>query len=253
MRKSSVIFVAALASLFVLSLAAFAKGEKCPCTCSTCICNNDQAVLNPTTEILFILDESGSMNPLQSDTIGGYNSFIEKQKAKPGQTWLTTVLFNSDYRRIVDRVPIKEAPKMDDKVYSPTSTTALYDAIGRGLSDLDRFRKSSDSPSDKVIVVIVTDGEENSSEEYNLSQVKKMIADRTKRGWEFIYMGANVESAKEASRIGIAPTNAMDFSATGRGLKQAFDSAESAVDNMRKTGSLGQWKKNDAPQPEPSE
>lgn len=202
-----------------------------------------------TTDILFILDESGSMFGLSSDTIGGYNSFIEKQKKEPGEARLTTVLFNSTYRVLGSQVDLKRVPLLTSREYSPTSTTALYDAVGRAVSDLKKSLQEEGRASEKVIVLIVTDGQENSSVEFRLSQVQKLIADCRKSGWEFVYMGANVESAKEASSIGISRKNAMDFAPSANGLQNVFDSAQEAVKNFRSTGDVGKWQQSDDSKP----
>lgn len=193
------------------------------------------------TQIVCILDRSGSMSNLTSDTIGGYNTFIENQKLEPGEAWVTTVLFDDRYELLTDGEDIRTIKTMTSKEYYARGTTALYDAVGKTIDEVGHklaLKAEEERPS-KVIVVIITDGLENSSKEYTKSQVKEMITHQTEKySWQFIFMGANIDSAAEASSIGIDEKFSMDYMATDMGTMAVYASADRAVRQMRSTGKV---------------
>ena len=175
------------------------------------------------TEIVFILDKSGSMGGLEADTIGGYNSFLEKQKKVEGEAYVSTVLF-SDYSSVIhDRVPIEEVEPMTEKEYSVGGSTALLDAIGGAIhhiGNVHKYAREEDRP-EHTIFVITTDGQENSSNEYSYEKLKKMITrQQEKYGWEFIFLGANMDAIGEAGRLGIRADRAVRYECDKEGTAQ---------------------------------
>ncbi len=194
---------------------------------------------NDLTQIVCILDRSGSMSALESDTIGGYNRFIESQKEEQGEAWVTTVLFDDKYELLYDAADIKTLQPMTNQEYYARGMTALYDAVGKTIVDIGhRLAKLAEEerPS-KVIVVIITDGLENSSKEYDKNKVKDMITHQTQKyNWQFIFMGANIDSAAEAASIGIDEKFSMDYAATDLGTARVYASADRAVRQMRGEG-----------------
>ena len=158
------------------------------------------------TEIVFILDKSGSMSGLEADTIGGYNSFLKKQKKVEGEAYVSTVLF-SDYSKVIhDRVPIAKVEPLNEEQYSVDGCTALLDAIGGAIhhiGNVHKYAREEDRP-EKTVFVITTDGQENSSHEYSYAKIKKLIEkQQEKYGWEFIFLGANMDAIGEAGKLGI--------------------------------------------------
>lgn len=158
--------------------------------------------------MVLVLDESGSMSNLTNDTIGGFNSMIEKEKKLDVDAHVTTVLFNDQYKMLYNRRELKDVRKMTDKDYTPGGMTALLDAVGRTIHKMDMVsgihRKDK---GNKVLFVIITDGEENDSKEYTYADVKKLIKDRQENaGWEFIFLGANIDAAAEAETWGSTET-----------------------------------------------
>lgn len=201
------------------------------------------------TQIVCVLDRSGSMSHLTSDTIGGYNTFIEKQRKDPGEAWVTTVLFDNQYEVLHDAADIKTLPPITGREYYARGMTALYDAVGRTINEVGNKLESlpeRERPS-KVIAVIITDGLENASKEYGKDRVKEMITLRTERyGWQFIFMGANIDSAAEAQKIGIAAQFSMDYDVSDAGTAAVYTSADRAVRQMRSTGKVNQsWREDE--------
>ena len=168
------------------------------------------------TEIVFILDRSGSMAGLEDDTIGGFNAMIEKQKRELGEALVSTVLFDNDCQVIHDRVNIQKIEPMTRKEYYVRGCTALLDAVGRAIhhiGNVHKYAREEDRP-EKTLFVITTDGMENASQEYTYDRVKKMIQhEQEKYGWEFIFLGANIDAAKEAARFGIDADRAAKYHA----------------------------------------
>ena len=166
------------------------------------------------TELVFILDRSGSMAGLEKDTIGGFNSLIEKQRKEPGTAVVSTVLFHNESEVIHDRLPLESIPPMTDKEYYVRGCTALLDAVGGAIhhiGNVHKYARREDVP-DKTLFVITTDGMENASRRYDYERVRKMIQRQKERyGWEFIFLGANIDAAAEAKRFGIAPERAANY------------------------------------------
>lgn len=184
------------------------------------------------TEIVFILDRSGSMSGLEKDTIGGFNSFVEKQKKEEGRALVTTVLFDTELSTIHDRVPLEKMEKLTEKEYYTGGCTALLDAIGttvHHIGEIHRYAREEDRPQ-KTIFVITTDGEENSSREYTYPKIKKLIGKKKEEGWEFIFLGANIDAISTAGRMGIAEECAANY---------VCDSVGTAVNFMALSGLVG--------------
>ncbi len=184
------------------------------------------------TEIIFILDKSGSMSGLEADTIGGYNAFLEKQKKLEGEAYVSTVLF-SDYSSVIhDRLPISKIEPMNDCQYSVGGCTALLDAIGGAvhhIKNIHKYAREEDRP-EKTIFVITTDGQENSSREYDYGKIKKMIEKQQEKfGWEFIFLGANIDAIGEADRLGICRDHAVRYACDGIGTQLNFSTVSDAI------------------------
>jgi uncharacterized protein YegL len=195
------------------------------------------------TEIIAILDKSGSMASLTNDTIGGYNTFIKEQKALPSEAVLTTVLFSTDYKLLHDRVNIKKVKQITEKEYSAGGGTALLDAMGKTINDIGL--KLHNTPEDdrpgKVIVFIITDGEENSSKEFTNEKIKQMVElQKNTYNWEFLFMGANIDSFSAAETIGISKDRAFNYSAVF--VKNAHFALCEAVENYRVSGDVEKGK-----------
>ena len=193
------------------------------------------------TELVFILDKSSSMSGLKSDTIGGFNSMLQKQKAVDGECRITTVLFDNGYELLHDRIDIRAVSNMTDNEYQVGGSTALIDAIGRTIHKIGLVQKNTaeEYRADKVMFVIITDGEENSSREYSAEKVKAQIElQKEKYGWEFIFLGANMDAVKTAGRFGIAPDRAMDYVPDAKGTALNFDVMSHAVMSFREAGAV---------------
>lgn len=201
------------------------------------------------TEIVFILDESGSMCNLQSDTIGGFNSLIGKQKGEEGEALVTTILFSNASRMLHDRVPLNEVAKMTEKDYCPNGCTALLDAVGDAaehISKIHKYARPEDVP-EHTLFIINTDGMENASRKYSAADVKKMISKQQKEyGWEFVFLGANIDAAETAASIGIAPEAAVDCYSDRTGSAVQYAAMGAAVSSVRKGKSLAkssEWRR----------
>ncbi len=158
------------------------------------------------TELVFILDRSGSMSGLEADTIGGFNSMIAQQKKEAGEAVVSTVLFANDSTVIHDRLPLGEVPPLTEKEYFTCGCTALLDAVGGAIhhiGNIHKYARREDVP-EKTMFIITTDGYENASHRYDYERVRRMIErQKEKYGWEFLFLGANIDAAKEAARFGI--------------------------------------------------
>ena len=193
------------------------------------------------TELVFILDKSGSMGGLEEDAIGGYNAMLKKQKMLAGDCRITTVLFNNGYELLHDRVDIKEVSPITSKEYQVGGTTALLDAIGMTIYKVDHIQKDMNEEccSENVMFVIITDGEENSSREYSVERVKALIEQqKIKHEWEFIFLGANIDAVKAAGRFGISPDRAQNYHADSQGVELNFRVMSDAVAVYRKKSSI---------------
>ena len=192
------------------------------------------------TEIVYILDRSGSMSGLEADTIGGFNSMIEKQKETGEKAYVSTVLFDDRTEVIHDRVPIEKVDKITNKEYFVRGSTALLDAVGGAIKhiiNIHKYAREEDRP-DKTIFVITTDGMENASMNYNYKQVKKMIEKEQKEyGWEFIFIGANIDACAEAERFGIRRERAVNYIHDDRGTKLIYEGVSQAMCAVMKADS----------------
>ncbi len=203
------------------------------------------------TEIICVIDKSGSMGPLQQDAIGGFNTFLEGQKALPGRANLTVVLFDTEYVVVHDGVPIAEAQPLTESTYVPGGMTALYDAVVRTIDSVGRRLAGTPESArpEHVIMAILTDGEENSSMEFPGAEGAKAVRERIehqrdKYSWEFVFLAANQDAVVAGGRMGIAPDRAAPFVASSDGLQRAFSMQCAAVASMRNAGALAaDWSK----------
>lgn len=188
------------------------------------------------TELVFILDKSGSMSGLESDTIGGFNSMIERQKKEGGEAVVSTILFNDESTVIHDRLPLDEVIRLTENNYFPQGCTALLDAVGgaiRHIGNIHKYARAEDVP-EKTLFVITTDGLENASKQYSYADVKKMIERQSnKYGWEFLFLGANIDAAAEAKRFGISSDRAVRYRCDKEGTALNFDVIGETVSCMR--------------------
>lgn len=194
-------------------------------------------------ELVLILDKSGSMSGLESDTIGGFNSMIEKQRELGIKTHVTTVLFDTNFNIIHDREDIKNVKKLTSREYSAGGNTALLDAVGSTINKIENL-PGIYTPDNRVLFFIVTDGMENSSKEYTKSQIKKMItAKQSKYDWEFVFLGANIDAATEAESLGIKRSNAVKYKNSSEGVRKNFEAAtELSKDMVNDTKESSKWK-----------
>lgn len=198
------------------------------------------------TELVFILDRSGSMQGLESDTIGGFNSTLQSQRAEEGECIITTVLFDNLYELLHDRIPIKGVEPLTDKDYYVRGSTALHDAAGITLAKIDNVQKNTvkSERADKVIFVIITDGQENSSREYTGAQVHNMISAKKEEGWEFLFLGANIDAKETAAKLGIDAARAADFVPDALGTQTLYNSVSEGIKSLRARRPLeANWKK----------
>ena len=199
------------------------------------------------TEIVFILDRSGSMAGLEGDTIGGFNAMIEKQKKEPGEAVISTVLFDNDCEVLHDRIAIENIPAMTDRDYYVRGCTALLDAVGGAIhhiGNVHKYAREEDRP-EKTLFVITTDGMENASRKYSYDRVKMMIQrQQEKYDWEFIFLGANIDAAKEAARFGISEDRAANYHADSAGTAVIYEAVSEAVCNVRACRPMtSQWRR----------
>ncbi len=199
------------------------------------------------TELVFILDKSGSMFGLESDTIGGFNSLIEKQKKEPGEAIVSTILFNHKVEVIHDRINLNEVSTLTENEYVTDGCTALLDAIGSAITKIVSIRKNTpeEEHPEKTMFIITTDGMENSSSEYSYSKIKKMIKlQQEKYNWEFIFLAANIDSAEVADSIGIARENAVSYCCDAAGIDLNYECVSSAISELRFSKKMSEeWRK----------
>lgn len=197
------------------------------------------------TELVFILDKSGSMGGLESDTIGGFNATIAKQKKEDGEAFVSTVLFSNDSTVIHDRKKLAEVEPLTEKEYSVGGSTALVDAIGGAIhhiGNVHRYIREEDIP-EHTVFIITTDGMENASHKYSSDEVKTMIEEKKKTGWEFIFMGANIDAVETAKHFGIEEEHAVNFVADSEGIEYFFDECDEAISMLREGKKVGAaWK-----------
>lgn len=198
------------------------------------------------TELVFILDRSGSMAGLESDTIGGYNALLAKQKKNPGEVLLTTVLFDDRYELLHDRIDLQKVQSITEKEYFVRGCTALLDAIGRTINKIGHAQSiiAEDERAEQVMLVITTDGMENASSEFSYEKIKDMINhQRKKYNWEFIFLGANIDAIETANRFGIDKERATNYHADHEGTLLNYQVISETVSSLRQNRSISKnWK-----------
>ena len=199
------------------------------------------------TELVFILDRSGSMNGLEADTIGGFNSMIEKQKKEAGDALVSTILFDHETEVLHDRVEIRDINPLTDKDYSVRGCTALLDAIGgaiRHIENIHKYARPEDVP-EHTLFIITTDGMENASRVYSSDEVKEMIErQKTKYGWEFLFLGANIDAVETARHFGIAEDRAVTYHSDSVGTMLNYAVMSDAISSVRSSRPLSaDWKR----------
>lgn len=203
---------------------------------------------NSVTEMVFILDRSGSMAGLEKDTIGGFNSMIEEQKKKDGKAFVTTILFDNEYETVHDRVSLESIKPMTDKEYTVRGMTALLDAVGKAINhigNIHKYARKEDVP-EHTIFVITTDGAENASTIYEQAEIKRMIErQKEKYGWEFIFIGANIDAVSTAKRMGINQDRAVEYKQNSKGTRGVYEGITTAVCSLRESGKVDDnWSEN---------
>ena len=199
------------------------------------------------TELVFILDRSGSMSGLETDTIGGFNSMIARQKQAAGEALVSTVLFDNDSTVIHDRLPLSEVPPLTEKEYFTCGCTALLDAVGGAIhhiGSIHKYARREDVP-EKTMFIITTDGYENASKRYDYETVRKMIErQKEKYGWEFLFLGANIDAVETAKHFGIGADRAVNYHSDHKGTQLNYEVLSEAVSAVRCSVPLGtNWKK----------
>ena len=199
------------------------------------------------TELVFILDRSGSMTGLEEDTIGGFNSMLARQRREPGEALVSTVLFDNESVVIHDRLPLGKVPPMTGKEYFTRGSTALLDAVGGAIhhiGNIHKYARREDVP-EKTLFVITTDGLENSSHRYDYEKVRRMIERQKERyGWEFLFLGANIDAAKEAARFGIQADRAVNYKCDRKGTALNYEVIGEAVCSVRASKPIrADWKR----------
>ena len=192
------------------------------------------------TEIVFILDRSGSMSGLEADTIGGFNSMLKKQQKEEGEAYISTVLFDDKTEILYDRVPINKVEPMNDNQYYVRGCTALLDAIGGAIhhiGNVHKYARPEDVP-EKTLFIITTDGMENASKRYDYNKVKKMVEHQKKRyNWEFIFLGANIDAVSVAGRFGVAANRAVRYECDSAGTALNYSVMSNIISGVRKSAS----------------
>ena len=201
----------------------------------------NEKVKNNITELVFILDRSGSMGGLESDTIGGFNSMLEKQKKEEGRAYVSTVLFDHETVVLHDRLPIDKIEPLTDDDYTVRGCTALLDTIGKSIhhiSNIHKYARREDVP-ERTMFVIITDGMENASRLYSGRGIRKMIEqEKSKYGWEFLFIGANIDAIATARTFGISKDKAVNYRADKKGTGVVYESVCAAVSSVRKGKAL---------------
>lgn len=202
---------------------------------------------NNTTELVFILDRSGSMHGLEADTIGGFNAMIEKQRGQEGEAFVSTVLFDNFSEVLHDRISLAEVPAMTDKDYTVRGCTALLDAIGGAIhhiGSIHKYARKEDVPA-HTLFIITTDGMENASHTYSKEKVKKMIErQKEKYGWEFLFLAANIDAVETAREVGIDSSRAVNYKADQKGTRVLYEAVAEAACMVRSGARLSRgWGK----------
>lgn len=202
------------------------------------------------TEIVFVLDRSGSMAGLEADTIGGFNSMLKKHQNQEADALVSTVLFDHESIVLHDRVPLAEIQPLTEEDYEVRGATALLDAIGNSIKhikNIHKYAREEDRPA-KTLFIITTDGMENSSVQFNYKEVKKMIEAQKELGWDFIFLGANIDAVEVAEHIGISARRAVNFHSDSQGIAHAFDGFSNFFGSALASANLSEvgdnWRKN---------
>jgi hypothetical protein len=193
---------------------------------------------NDLTHIVVVLDRSGSMASVRTDTIGGFNTFLEQQQKLPGTATMTLIQFDHEYLVVHKAMNVRGLAPLTEETYVPRGQTALYDALGRAVAEATEFVNAM--PAEKrpgVVVAILTDGAENASREFTHTAVQTLIKERTAAGWEFLFLGANIDVVQEAARIGIGAASAVAFKSSGEGTRGAFGAMSKRVSSSRRSRS----------------
>jgi len=195
---------------------------------------------NGQTELVFILDRSGSMSGLESDTIGGFNGMLTQHRNKGGDVLVSTVLFDHENEVIHDRVRIADVPTLTSKEYYTRGCTALLDAMGDGIrhiKNVHKYARPEDRPA-RTMFIITTDGMENSSTRYTADQVRAMVKQQEEAGWEFVFLGANIDAVQVAGGLGIRAENAVEFACDAAGVRENFASLSHMTCAFAATGTV---------------
>lgn len=192
------------------------------------------------SELVFIIDKSGSMAGLESDTIGGFNRVLKENREAKGEAIVSTVFFNQDSEVVHDRADIREVEPLSEKTYRVGGCTALLDAVGGSIRHIARVQRymPDEHKAEHVIFVILTDGQENASRRYGYAQVKHMIEEKREQGWEFIFLGANIDVAAEAERLGMLRANVSNYMSDEMGTEIAYEAVARGVGSIRSNGQL---------------
>ena len=198
------------------------------------------------TELVFILDRSGSMSGLESDTIGGYNAMLKKQQQEAGEAVVTTVLFDDQYELLHDRINLKGIRPISAREYYVRGCTALLDAIGKTIQKIANVQQhtSEEERAEKVLFVITTDGMENASKEYSYKKIRSLVEKQQKKyGWEFIFLGANIDAIAAAADLGISADRSANYHADSAGTQLNYEAVSDAVSDLRQNRNIkASWK-----------
>ena len=197
------------------------------------------------TELVFILDRSGSMSGMEADTIGGFNAMIDKQRGEPGEALVSTVLFDDRAQVVHDRLALERVPNLTRKEYFVRGTTALLDALSDAIhhiANVHKYAREEDVP-EHTLFVVTTDGMENASRRHTSDDVRALIERQKERGWEFLFLGANIDAIATAKRFGIGEERAANFHCDAEGTRLNYDVLSDAVSTVRSAAPLGAaWK-----------
>lgn len=188
------------------------------------------------TELVFLLDRSGSMHGLESDTVGGYNSLISDQRRNGGMRLVTTVLFNGDTEIVHDREPIHNIHDMRRDGYTVSGCTAMLDAFGSTIEHVSLEQKTSDRMPDTTIFAVITDGEGNASTRYSWEKVRGLVSSKRSEGWRFLFYGANIDSREVAMEMGMDPDESVEYRCDSLGIREVYRSVSDMVTSIRCTG-----------------